>query len=203
MMAMSKQQTNKQENIQSRHPHEHSRKMAPAELAEKYLGNVSESEALAKQVSQAQQGQRCFEVPICRRDRARGRILTRLPSGQTVGLIKGRDWLLRDGDVLATDQGNLVLICLQPQQLMALRFVPDVRNSAIALMHLGHVLGNHHWPITVQGETLYVELVAEANLMESTIRSMAETLGLEGLQVAFEVRSPDEALAFSSDHVHH
>ncbi len=182
--------------------HEHT-KLAPSELAENYLGNVGDNEALAAQVAKAQQEGCCFDVVISRSDRRKGRILTRLSSGQMVGIVKGRDWLLRDGDVLATENNNLVLIGLREQKLMALRFDPQVPNNAIALVHLGHVLGNHHWPITVQGDALYVELVAEAALMQSTVNEMAQTLQIDGLQVGFESRSPEEALEFSPDHVHH
>ncbi len=177
--------------------------MAPAELAETYLGNVSEQVDLAARVSQAKAQGCCWEVLVAQRDRPKGRILTRTASGQSVGIVKGRDWLLRDGDVLTTAQNYLVLVSIQQQQVMALRFKDEASNRAISLVHLGHVLGNRHWPVTAHGNTLYVELAAEATLMASTVREMAQTLGIEGLQVSFEERSPDSALDFSHAHHHH
>ena len=177
-------------------------KVAATELAEDYLGNVSESADVARRVMQAQRENRCLEVLIGRGDRAKGRILTQTSSGQSVGIVKARSWLLREGDVLSTPRNNLVLVSLKQQQVMALRFEQGVSNQAIALMHLGHTLGNQHWPVSVKGETMYVELVAEATQMESTLRKMVDTLAIQGLQISFEMKSPDESVDFSVGHAH-
>jgi urease accessory protein len=168
----------------------------PTELAEDYLGNVSESADVARRVMQAQREDGCLEVWIGLGDRAKGRILTQTESGQSVGIVKARNWLLRQGDVFSTAH-SLVLVHLQPQAVMALRFAAGVRNGAIALVHLGHALGNQHWPVSVQGETLYVELVTDAAQMESTLRKIANSLAIEGLQISFETKSPEDAMDFS------
>ncbi len=168
-----------------------------AELAETYVGNLHEQPAIAEQVAQAQKDGRCWAVTIERSDRLKGRILTHTASGQPIGIVKGRDWRLRDGDVLMTALGNWVVISIQAQLVMALRFEPGASNQAIALVHLGHVLGNHHWPITVQNGVIYVELAAEAAVMAQTVRAIAQTLELKGLQVNFEERSADKFLDFS------
>ncbi|MGB3296576.1 MAG: hypothetical protein WBB01_26620 [Phormidesmis sp.] len=174
-----------------------------AALAETYLGNVSEDEDLARRLAQAKERGCCLEVLIERGDRIKGRLLTHTVSGQPVGIVKGRDWLLRDGDVLETTQNYLVLVSIQQQQVMTLRFADDTSNQAISLIHLGHVLGNRHWPITIKGETLFVELVAGTELMTSTIREMAHRLGITGLQINLEGRSAEAALDFSDAHHHH
>lgn len=176
--------------------------MAPAELAETYLGNVNEQADLSLRVAQAKENGRCREITISRRDRPKGRILTQTVEGQSVGIVKGRDWLLQDGDVLETAQKYLVLVRIQQQQVIALRFEPGAHNQAISLVYLGHVLGNRHWPITLQGESLFIELVAEAELMKSTIREMAHTLKIEKLQISLEGRSAEAALDFSTAHHH-
>ena len=176
--------------------------LAPAELAETYLGNVNERADLSLQVAQARENGHCREITINRRDRPKGRILAQTADGQSVGIVKGRDWLLQDGDVLETAQKYLVLVRIQQQQVIALQFEPGANNRSISLIHLGHVLGNRHWPITLQGEILFVELVAEAELMKSTIREMARTLKIEKLQISLQGRSADAALDFSAAHHH-
>ena len=174
-----------------------------AVLAETYLGNVGEDEALARRWAQAREEGRCLEVTIERGDRIKGRLLTRTASGQPIGIVKGRDWLLRDGDLLETSQKQYVLVSVQSQQVLSLKIDHDAHNSAASLIHLGHVLGNRHWPITLQGDTLFLELVASAELVESTIREMAHTLGIEGLQIGLEARAAAAALDFSGAHHHH
>ncbi len=169
----------------------------PAELADTYMGNLNEQPEISEQAAQAQKDGRCWAVMIERSDRLKGRILTHTASGQLIGIVKGRDWLLRDGDVLMTALGNWVVVSIQSQRVMALRFEEGVSNQAIALVHLGHVLGNHHWPMTVQNGVIYVELAAEAAVMEQTVSAIAQTLQLKGLQVSFEERSADKFLDFS------
>lgn len=176
--------------------------MTSAERAETYLGNVSESADLARRVLQARETGECLEVVVGRGDRAKGRILTQTASGQPVGIVKARDFLLKDGDVLLSERNYMVLISLQAQQVMALRFEHGMENSAIALVHLGHALGNQHWPVTAKGDALYVDLVASAEVMESTLRKIVKTLAIEGLQVTFETKSAEDSVNFSHSHAH-
>jgi urease accessory protein len=175
---------------------------APTELAETYLGNVNERPDLAQQVAEAKAQDNCWEVMIEPSDRPKGRILAHTVTGVAVGIVKGRDWLLQAGDVFATESGQLVLVSLSQQQVIALRFEKAVENRAIALIHLGHVLGNHHWPISIQDDVLYVEPVIEAAQMAEMIREAAQTLGIEGLQISFEDRA-DNSLEFSQAHPVH
>ncbi len=179
---------------------------AMTELAEDYLGNVSESADVARRVMAAQRSGGCLEVVIGRGDRAKGRILTKAANGQPVGITKGRDWTLREGDVLSTASNKFVLVSLESQQLLALRFEAGVSNQPISLLHLGHTLGNQHWPVTVKGETMYVELVGEVEQMKETLRKVVSRLGIEGLQISLETKSAEESVDFRDDfvvgHVH-
>ncbi len=170
------------------------------ELAEDYMGNVSESADIARRVMQFQREGRCLEVEVGRSDRTKGRILTQTLSGKSVGIVKGRDWPLREGDVFSTVKRNLVLVSLKQQQVMAIRMEEGASNGAIALLHLGHAMGNQHWPVTTQGETLYVELVTEAAQMEKTLRKLSDALGIRGLNISFETQSDN--LNFSTGHAH-
>lgn len=180
-------------------------------LAENYLGNLSESEALARSVARAEEANLCLAVAVERSDRAKGRILTQTASGQPVGISKGRGWLLRDGDVFSVGgvggaslgENRLVLVSVQAQRVMALTFSLGVQNDPTALVQLGHVLGNRHWPVAIKEQTLYIELVAEAALIESTLKETAARLNLEGVQIKTVSRTASNALDFHSEHTHH
>jgi urease accessory protein len=168
------------------------------ELAQTYLGNSIEDATLAERIEKARSSGRCLDVHISQSDSRKGRIHAHTTSGVTVGIVKSRDWSLRDGDVLETEQGRLLLVNLQEQKVIVLRFTEPVLDRAIALIHLGHVLGNHHWPIIVQERKLYVELAVDAEVIESTIREFQ----IPGLQIDYELRSPNDYLDFS-EHKHH
>lgn len=179
-------------------------------LAQIYLGNsldsasgsAEETEKLAAQVAQMQQAGRCWEVTIERGDRTKGRILTHTATGQPVGIVKDRTWQLREGDVFETSHGELVIVHLESQFLMALKFDHEAHNSPAALVQLGCALGNQHWPASVQGGVVYVERVADGAVMAKIVSEMAATLGIEGLQITFESKPAAEAIAFHQ-HEHH
>lgn len=173
------------------------------EMAHIYLGNVHESADLTQRVAQARSEGCCFDVVIEQCDRPKGRFLAADSCGHTVGIVKDRDWLLRDGDVLTTDQNHMVLVMLEEQTVLRLQLAPDSNNQEMALMNLGHVLGNYHWPIQIRGNRLYVDLVEEVASMKKKVKAAARSLGISGLVVGTEVRPRLATLEFSgAGHAH-
>lgn len=166
-------------------------------LASTYRGNVGTDTHLAAHVEQAQRTGTLLEVQLQESDRAKGRIHTHASTGDAIGIIKGRDRVLSEGDIFETDHGQLVVVHLAAQTVMVLSFSGDATGQAIKLIHLGHALGNHHWSILVQPDRLYVELAADPLVMEATVRSFA----IPGLQIDYETKAADTLLTFSS-HAH-
>jgi len=172
-------------------------------LAQTYLGNIKENKALAAKVAQAKAAERCFEVEIERSDRAKGRVLIYTAAGRAVGIAKARDWQLREGDILETAQGELVVVHLKAQQVMALRFEVAAQPKMTALVQLGYMLGNQHWPTTVAEDVVYVEGVADKAVMEKMVSEMAIALAISGLQISFESKPANAAVDFHKGHKEH
>ncbi|XGV98428.1 MAG: urease accessory protein UreE [Leptolyngbya sp. BL-A-14] len=167
-------------------------------LAETYLGNQETDLPLKQRVAQARQKGTLLEVFLQPDDRAKGRIHAHSLSGVELGIMKSRDRSLQTGDVFVTQSNQLLLIYLHAQTVMVLSFKGDATEQAINLIYLGHVLGNHHWPILVENDRIYVEMLADRALMEATVR----TVNIPGLCIDYEVRSPATPMQFSS-HSHH
>lgn len=168
------------------------------EIAQNYLGNTTEDTNLAQRIKSARELDHCLEVYLSQIDSCKGRIQAQSQAGIAVGIIKSRDWSLRQEDVFITESGNILLIHLQEQKLMVLSFTEPVEDHAIELVHLGHVLGNHHWPIIIRKNKIYLQLVVDAAIMEATIRDFK----IPGLRIDYESRSPEEHFNFSY-HSHH
>lgn len=177
------------------------------EVADRYLGNISEDRALESEVALDQKHERCLEVFIDRQDARKGRIFAKAQvssqassnsSSISVGIVKGRDWVLREGDVMMTQRQQRVLIRLKQQQVIALQFDRKVYNSAVKLLRLGHAMGNAHWSVVMVGETLYVEVTADVSRMEATIREMVESLDIRGLHIVCEFKDPHQFIDFST-----
>ena len=167
------------------------------EIAQTYLGNLTENSSLDQRVTLARQKKACLETYLSQDDRGKGRIQAQSTSGIALGIIKSRDWSLRSQDVFQTDSGKLLLIHLQEQKLMVLSFAQPVTASVTELVKLGHVLGNQHYPIEIAEGKIYLH-AADFALAEKTIQE----LQIPGLAIDYEWRSPDTNFSFPS-HQHH
>jgi urease accessory protein len=167
-------------------------------LAQHYLGNLSSNPDLQEQVHSTQHADMLLEVHLQDTDRAKGRIHAHTTTGEAVGIIKGRDRTLREGDVFKTENGQLLLIHLNAQKVMVLSFSGNATGHELALIHLGHTLGNHHWSILVKDDRIYVEMAADPIVMETTIKAF----NIPGLQIDYESNTASAVLSFSH-HSHH
>ncbi len=175
-------------------------------VADQYLGNVAENKELAIRISQARAEKTCLEVSIARQDCGKGRVFTQTEAGQAVGIVKNRSWRLRDGDALKSQSGQIVLVSLQSQPVIALQFERKAINTPTNLLRLGHIIGNRHWPMIVKGETLYVEVADNAEVIESTLYEAVKTMNIQGLHIVREYKSAEQSLDFltesAEDHPH-
>jgi urease accessory protein len=177
------------------------------EIAQTYLGNLTEDSNLAAKVTQARQQGSCLEVSLNQGDRHKGRIQAHSTSGVAIGIIKSRDWSMREADVFKTQSDRLVVIQLQEQELLVLSFEQPTTASPMELVNLGHVLGNHHYPITIANQKIYLQPGADLGIVEQTIKQ----LQIPGLIINYEMRSrsleevksPDLSLDFAPHSHHH
>lgn len=160
------------------------------EIARKYLGNINENSSLKSEVDTALKLHQCWEIELASSDRAKGRIFTHSTSGVAIGIIKTRDSRLNTGDVFETESGRLILIRLQTQKLMVLSFTQPLKDRTIDLVHLGHILGNHHYPIFIESGKIYIRLVTEPKAIEQIIAEF----DLPGLKIEYEGRALEELI---------
>ena len=163
------------------------------QIASTWLGNYNVDVTLAQQIEQERIAGSCLEVYLHPDNSSKGRIYARSTSDVAVGIIKERDRTLDSGDVFKTEQGQLLIVHIEAQKVVVIRFTGVVGDLALELIHLGHVLGNHHYPILLDAGKIYVELVAPLEVIMATIKSFK----IPGLCVSYESRSPDQKLFFS------
>ena len=161
------------------------------EVAQIYLGNISDDPNLARMIA----AESFLEVALQSSDRSKGRIHAHTNSDLAVGIIKSRDRALRTGDLFKTESDKLLLIKLQEQELLVLDFSavePDIYQAK--LVQLGHALGNHHYPIMLQENKIYVQLITDKQIIEKLIGN----LNIIGLQIKYKMQSEQKKIVFSS-----
>ena len=159
------------------------------EVAETYLGNVNSNSELALITSD------CLKINLQFSDRHKGRIHTYTDSNLAVGIIKSRDRALQSGDLFKTNSGKFVLIHLQEPELLVIDLSTlDANVASAKLVHLGHVLGNHHYPIAIEDNQIYVQLITN----KTGIEKLLENLNISGLQTSYQLPQGDRQITFSS-----
>ena len=165
------------------------------EVTDRYLGNINHEPNLADIIA----SKSCLKVSLTESDRHKGRIHAHSDSGIAVGIIKSRDRPLESGDLWQTNSDKLILIQLQAATVMVIDLITsDHTLSAVQLIKLGHVLGNHHYPIAIQGSKIYVKLTTPKHVLEKLIID----LNISNLQITYETASSEQNSAFSSHHHH-
>lgn len=148
---------------------------------------------LAQQIEQERATGTCHEVYLHPDNSSKGRIYACSTSGVAVGIIKERQVSLNSGDVFK-EQGQLLVVHIEAQKVLVISFTGEVgADRALELIHLGHVLGNHHYPILIEAGKIYVELVAPAEVIAATIKGF----NIPGLCVSYESRASSQKLIFS------
>lgn len=156
------------------------------EVAQKYLGNIAKDSSLEEQIKIARETNRYLEVYLQRNELVKGRIFTKTTSRAEIGIIKSRDLVLRSGDIFETETGNLLLIKIAAERLIVISFEQPVKDHCLMdLVSLGHILGNHHYPIKIDKNKIYVRLITEAKVLVK----MIEELNIPGLKITFETNS--------------
>jgi urease accessory protein len=121
--------------------------------------------------------------------RQRSRLMTRLLSGEEVGLMLDRGTVLRGGDCLRADDGRIVRVVAAEEALMEARC-----DDAMGLARCAYHLGNRHTPVQVGDGWLRF---AADDVLAGMARSVGATV--TSVSAPFE----PEAGAYAGGHHHH
>lgn len=161
-------------------------------VANRVLGNYHSDRELEYRVQAQEKDGSVAHVRISAGDAQRRRLRLVASSGVEVGIVVDAGKALEDGDVLCRDDDDsrLVVVEVEPSEAMAIRVNPPPLDEASFVygVRLGHMLGNQHWPIKVDGTVVLTPVNIDRLVMETVIR----THGFEGLVWEFISVEPGE-----------
>jgi urease accessory protein len=159
-------------------------------VAETYLGNKSE-DTVAERLAESEPA----TVVLSDTERQRSRVRTETTDGQELGIVVAEE--LASGDVLAADDGTLVVVELAAINVL----VVDIDRSDMSpteALEVGHALGNRHWDMALRdGEALFP--VPESR--ERMVATVDDVLS-DGVATRFESVSPSLFDDHDDDHAH-
>ena len=155
-------------------------------IVERILGNVGEDARLRDLHRRWQAEGRAETVALTPLEAQKGRLRTATDKGTPLGLSLGRGAALRDGDVLYLDEAEarIIVARLTPEEVLVITVQPAASPADLVrvAVQLGHVLGNQHWPVKIEGTSVYVPVAVDKKVMETVLR----TYDLQGIEYRFE-----------------
>ena len=142
-------------------------------------------------------------VVMPRAHMAKSRQLVRTKSGAEVGINLSRGRTLRHGDILQSENPNRppLIIKQSPEKVIVARFLdwdpkdsdgmPSADDCFESCLIMGHVIGNRHRPISVNGEEGTVSFpIQDDSELETFERLLGQAGGGVELKIASEIFVP-------------
>lgn len=157
------------------------------QILREVLGNLDADPGLAAAASAG----RVERITLDVWEAQKARLRTATDGGTEIGLDLPRGTLLRSGDVLLSDAERTIVVVVSDREVLAVRLLPAPAQERVATaLQLGHLLGNQHWPVRLVGDTAFVPVLIDREVMATVL----ETHALAGLEWAFAPAPPDLAL---------
>jgi urease accessory protein len=155
-------------------------------VVEKVVGNVGEDARLGGLHRRWQAVGRVETVDLTPVEAQKGRLRTVTDKGTPLGMSLGRGTILRNGDVLYLNEsgGMMIVARLKPEEVLIITVKPAASSAELlrVAVQLGHVLGNQHWPVKIEGTSVYVPVSVDKKVMETVLN----TYKLLGIEYRFE-----------------
>lgn len=155
-------------------------------VVEEILGNVGEDARLGDLHRRWQAAGRAETVELTPLEAQKGRLRTVTNKGTPLGMSLGRGTVLRDGDVLYLDEaeGRIIVARLKLEEVLVITVKTAASGAELlrVAVQLGHVLGNQHWPVKIDGMSVYIPVSVDKKVMETVLK----TYDLHGIDYRFE-----------------
>lgn len=138
------------------------------------LGNVHAEATLQKRCDRLAALGKLEVLQLDSRETQKSRLRKTTDKGTEIGIVLERGILLEDGDILYLEEPDKgIVVEVMPEDVMAITLdIAGTRGELIAnAVRLGHILGNQHWPIKVEGETVYVPVSITPEVMETVMKT--------------------------------
>lgn len=150
------------------------------------IGNI-----FAEDGSQILKGKTFEKLQISRNDLEKNRLRRTTDKGIDIAIILERGAKLHHGDILKHDE-NFVIIEQIPEKVITVK-TKEKEDAFEVLVLLGHIIGNRHRPISLEGRSVTFPIQAGSEL-EVFERLFAPIIGKIEMNVEEKIYRPDERM---------
>ena len=134
--------------------------------------------------------EKIFEkLQISRNDLEKNRLRKTTDKGTDVSIILEHGSKLHHGDILSHDE-NFIVVYQTPEKVITVKTKDD---SFELMILLGHIIGNRHRPISLEGRTVTFPIQAESEL-EIFQRLFSPIIGKIEMSIEEKIYLPDQRM---------
>jgi urease accessory protein len=159
------------------------------------LGNIYKDPSLKKKYDEMMSSSLCESIKISRMESQRVRMRKTSNKGTDIALIMPPGSKLRHGDVLLLSAEQMIVLELQPENVISLEIKENLHEDDIVEIpaKIGHAIGNLHRPLKLEGRNIYFPIQAESEveMFKKIFSSLEGHLEIKSMKMVFE---PDEGM---------
>jgi len=159
------------------------------------LGNIHKDASLKKKYNEMMSSSLCESIKISRMESQRVRMRKTSNKGNDIALIMPPGSILRHGDVLLLTIEQMIVLELQPENVILLEIKENLHEDDIVEIpaRIGHAIGNLHRPLKLEGRKIYFPIQAESEveMFKKIFSPLDDHLEIKSTKMIFE---PDEGM---------
>ena len=161
-------------------------------VVDSILGNAYEQNNLSQKIENAKQNQTLKRLFLSRPQMEKSRLRAETEDGTEIGLSLEPGTVLHNGDVLEINS-HLIIIHQLPEKIIRVT-INENHWSTNLLVHLGHIIGNRHRPISITSDGCIIFPIHDEDEVELFEQLFSEIIHEISLNVEDEIFVPNQGM---------
>ena len=161
-------------------------------VVDSILGNAYDGNKLSKKIDNAKENQTLKRLFLSRTQMEKSRLRTETEDGTEIGISLEPGTILHNGDVLEINS-NVIVIHQLPEKIIRIR-INGNKSSPNLLIHLGHIIGNRHRPISITSDGCIIFPIHDENEVELFEHLLSDIIHQLSLNVEDEIFVPNQGM---------
>lgn len=140
-------------------------------LAKEIIGNIYADEAYGKMYDNFLKDDKLEKVLISSKDRKKNKIRISTDKDSDVGIIVTEEAKLSSGDVIFCDEHRMIIVEVKKDYALVVDFDENINRHELLMraVKFGHLIGNQHWTLMTKGNSVYLPIAIDKEVMETII----------------------------------
>jgi len=161
-------------------------------VVDSILGNAYHENSLSQKIEDAKQHQTLKRLFLSRPQMEKSRLRAETEDGTEIGLSLEPGTVLHNGDVLEINS-HLIIIHQLPEKIIRVT-INENHWSTNLLVHLGHIIGNRHRPISITSDGCIMFPIHDEDEVELFEQLFSEIIHDIYLNVEDEIFVPNQGM---------